>query len=74
MFLSTTKIQSQHESRGLFIGNVKDSKLGKRHLSDPEKTAPRGQEGESGYTPVCNKEGRQSEHQRLLSKENQIPS
>ena len=58
------KIQSQPESRELFSRNVKDSKLGRWHLSDPEKTARKGREGVSGYTPVCNKEGRQSEHQR----------
>ena len=35
---------------------------------------PKRQERESGYTQVCDKVGKQSEHQRLLlsSKENQI--
>ena len=45
MVLSTTKIQLQPESREFFIRNVKDSKLGRGHLSDPEKTVPRGREG-----------------------------
>ena len=52
MVLSTTKIQSQPESRELFIGNVKDSKLGRGHLSDPEKTAPRGRRGVRLYTSL----------------------
>ena len=33
-------------------------------LSSSEKTAPRRQEGDSGYIQICNKGSRQSEHQR----------
>ena len=38
--------------------------LGDPHLSNPEKTAPTRQDGESGYIQVCNKGSRWSEHQR----------
>ena len=41
-----------------------DSKPRRQHLSSPEKTAPRRQEGESDYIQVCNKGSRQSEHHR----------
>ena len=61
------KKKSQPESRVVFFGrNVKDSELGRQHLSSPEKTAPGRWEVESGYIQVCNKGSRQSEHQRLL--------
>ena len=55
----------------LFGGNVSDSQPRRQHLNSSQTTAPKRQEGKSGYTQVCNKAGRQSEHQRLLlSKEN----
>ena len=59
----------------MFAGNVKDSKLGRQHLSSSEETAPRRQERDSGYIQVCNKAGRPFEDQKfLLSKENEISS
>ena len=48
----------------LFSGNIQDSEPRRQHLSSSEKTAPRRQEGKSGYIQVCNKASRQSEHQR----------
>ena len=64
----TKKIQSQPESRELFylVGNVQDSEPGRQHLSSSEKIALKREVRESGYIQVCNKVGRQSEHQRLL--------
>ena len=38
-------------------GNVWASEPSKQHFSSSEKTAARRQEGKSGYTQVCNKEG-----------------
>jgi len=40
----------------------------RQHLNSSEKTAPRRQEGKSGYIQVCHKESRQSEHQRSAIK------
>ena len=37
---------------------------GRQHLRSSKKTAPRSQEGKSGFIQVCNKGSRQSEHQR----------
>ena len=48
----------------LFGGNIWDSEPRRQHLSNSEKTAPRRQKGQSGYIQVCNKESKQSEHQR----------
>ena len=59
------KEKSQPVSRVVFFGgNVKDSNLGGKPLSSPEKTAPQRWEVESGYVQVCNKGSRKSEHQR----------
>lgn len=50
------------ESSLLLGGNVTTQKPGRLHLSSPEKTAPRRQEGQSGYTQGCNKGSRHSRH------------
>ena len=59
------KIQSQPESRELFylVGMFR-TQPGRQHLRSSKKTAPRSQEGKSGFIQVCNKGSRQSEHQR----------
>ena len=50
----------------ILCGNATDYEPGRQYLSSSEKIVPSRQEMGSGYTPVCIKGDRQSEHQRLL--------
>ena len=43
----------------LFGGNVSDSQPRRQHLNSSQTTAPKRQEGKSGYTQVCNKRSMQ---------------
>ena len=65
MFLSTKKYSHNLKIKSYFFGwNVQYSEPRRQQLSSFEKTAPRRQEGKSGNIQVCNKESRQSKHQR----------
>jgi len=57
----------------LFGGNAKDYDPGRQYLSCSEKIVPSRQEMSSGYTQVCIKGDRWSEHQRLLLSSKEKP-
>ena len=64
------KIFTTQKLRVVFysVENFRISSPEDSNSSDPEKTAPRRQEGKSGYIQVCNKGSRQPEDQRSGSK------